>query len=99
MAGERRAATRIPLAVDFCLLHLDSDTRILCVPRNISATGILLDISLDPEVEGIAPGDVVVLDNFPESMHHLLTSREGEVVWTQQGLCGIHFFTPIVIGC
>ncbi len=95
MGRERRQATRIPLAVDFCLLNVDEDTRILCVPRNISATGILLDLSLEPYTRGLTCGDVVVLDNFPDSMHHLLTAREGEVVWTREGLCGIRFLFPL----
>jgi hypothetical protein len=97
MGRERRNATRVPLAVDFCLLKMDEDTNVLCIPRNISATGILLDLTLEPDLWNLVPGDVVVLDNFPETMHQLITSREGEVVWTRQGLCGVRFFSPLPV--
>ncbi len=89
MSVEKRRAPRIPLGSNFCIMSQEGGETFLCELVNASATGLMLRLLNEDRSGEIKAGDVLVLDEFPDSMAHLILSRRGEVVWAAGSSLGM----------
>lgn len=94
MSNDKRRAPRVPLGSNFCILTVEGGEAFLCELVNASATGIMLRILNEDRTGEIRQGDVLVLEEFPESMAHLIASRRGQVVWTEGLSFGLSLIHP-----
>jgi len=82
MSREKRGAQRVPLDSNFCILSVEGGEAFLCELVNASETGIMLRLLNEDRAGEILEGDVLILNEYPESMQHLIASRRGQVVWS-----------------
>lgn len=83
MSREKRRAPRVPLGSNFCILSVEGGEAFLCELVNASSTGVKLRLLNEDRAGEIRNGDMLVLEEFPETMAQLIASRRGRVIWTK----------------
>lgn len=96
MASDKRREKRIALEVDFCILS-HSDARYPGVLRNVSLTGMMIELA-EADAKGLlAPGARIVLEDFPEPLRAHARRKDAQIVWVRDSELGVRFETPLDI--
>jgi hypothetical protein len=91
MSQEKRQHPRFSLDPNTGTLTAAGGYRHLCRVVNISASGVMLELSLLDEVTDLQVGDFIAIEAPPEDMEDVLEGVQGEVMWVRGESLGIRF--------
>lgn len=96
MASDKRREQRIALEVDFCILT-HKDARYPSVLRNVSLTGMMIELAEADPRGLLTPGARIVLEDFPEPLRAHARRKNAQIVWVRDSELGVRFETPLDI--
>lgn len=92
---EKRRAPRYVLDPNTGTLSLSEGYRHLVIVRNVSATGMMLELSLEESLDDLSTGDVIMLETPPSEVGETLANRQGVVRWIDGERFGVEFTEPV----
>lgn len=78
-----------------CTLDRADSPQSVCVVRNLSIQGALLEFPANHWPGELEPGDGLALDDLAEGNGCLLRSQRGKVVWAYRRFLGVAFEEPL----
>lgn len=91
MGREKRRHPRFSLDPNTGTLTTPEGYRHLCRVQNISASGLMLELSLLDEVTDLEVGDLVSIETPPDRLEELLQGVQGEIIWVRGDSLGVRF--------
>ncbi|MGE4556403.1 MAG: PilZ domain-containing protein [Desulfovibrionaceae bacterium] len=91
MGSEKRQHPRFTLDPNTGTLTAPGGYRHLCRVRNISASGLMLELSLLDEATDFEVGDLISIETPPDRLEEMLKDARGEIVWVRGDLLGVRF--------